>query len=203
MHRNRVPCNSFLMVNMDRGRGLPTTTSPNMAAVQLAVHGLISSLAALRFWGSLRTQTYFQWQPEIRLRSQATLRWFTACIFDIEHPCCGQLTPVKTRHSLTSVMWPYRGLKFRAHQALVFFEVGRWPITGFRLNRGLMRARIKSWSKYEFFFFSNVFHCFWVMGSRCSPTLFEIKTEGQSIYTEILNWKLKNSIQILAYRGIA
>ena len=43
------------------------------------------------------------------------------------------------------------------------------------------------------------------MGSWCSPTLFEIKTEGQSIYTENLNAKLKNSVQILAYRtrGIA
>ena len=34
-------------------------------------------------------------------------------------------------------------------------------------------------------------------------TLLEIKTEGQSIYTENLNANLKNSIQILAYRGIA
>ena len=41
------------------------------------------------------------------------------------------------------------------------------------------------------------------MGSWCSPTLFEIKTESQSIYTENLNAKLKNLIQIPAYRGIA
>ena len=30
--------------------------------------------------------------------------WFTACVFDIEHPCYGQLTPGKTRYLLTSVM---------------------------------------------------------------------------------------------------
>ena len=43
MHRNRNPCNSFLMVKMDRGRVRPTTTSRNMAALL----GLIISLAAL------------------------------------------------------------------------------------------------------------------------------------------------------------
>jgi len=30
-------------------------------------------------------------------------------------------TPVKTRHLLTSIMWPYRRLKFTAHQGHVFF----------------------------------------------------------------------------------
>ena len=28
---------------------------------------------------------------------------FTADVFDIGHPCCGQLTPVKTRYPLTSI----------------------------------------------------------------------------------------------------
>ena len=51
---------------------------------------------------------------------------FTACIFCIEHLCYGQLTPVKTRYPLTSVMWPYRGLRFRAHRGLVFFL--SWPL---------------------------------------------------------------------------
>ena len=42
------------------------------------------------------------------------------------------------------------------------------------------------------------------VGSWCTPTLFDFKTEGQSIYTENLNanCQVKNSIQILAYRGI-
>ena len=36
------------------------------------------------------------------------------------------------------------------------------------------------------------------MGSCCSPTLFKIKTEDQSIYTEI-----QIQIQILTYHGVA
>ena len=43
MHRNRNPCNSLLMVNMDCGHGHPTTTSRNIAALL----ELIPSLAAL------------------------------------------------------------------------------------------------------------------------------------------------------------
>ena len=29
--------------------------------------------------------------------------WFTVYFFDSGHPCCDQLTPVKTRHPLTSI----------------------------------------------------------------------------------------------------
>ena len=32
------------------------------------------------------------------------LAWFKVCIFDIEHSCYGQLTPVKTRYLLISVV---------------------------------------------------------------------------------------------------
>ena len=39
----------------------------------------------------------------------------------ITHPCYGQLTPVKTRYPLTSITWPYCGLKFRAHRGQLFF----------------------------------------------------------------------------------
>ena len=41
--------------------------------------------------------------------------------FDIGHPCYGQLTPVKTRYPMTSIMWPYCGLKFTAHRGHMFF----------------------------------------------------------------------------------
>ena len=30
--------------------------------------------------------------------------WFMALFFDIGHPCYGQLTPVKTRYLLTSII---------------------------------------------------------------------------------------------------
>ena len=42
MHRNRNPCNSFLVVNMERGRVRPTTASRNMVVLL----GLIPSFAA-------------------------------------------------------------------------------------------------------------------------------------------------------------
>ena len=51
--------------------------------------------------------------------------WFTVYFFDIGHPCYDQLTPVKTRYPLTSITWPYRGLKFTAHRGRVFFW--SWP----------------------------------------------------------------------------
>ena len=53
--------------------------------------------------------------------------WLTVYFFDIEHPCYDQLTPVKTRYPLTSITWPYRGLKFTAHRGQVFFW--SWPLT--------------------------------------------------------------------------
>ena len=36
-------------------------------------------------------------------------------IFDIAHPCYDLLTAVKTRYPLTSITWPYPGLRSRAH----------------------------------------------------------------------------------------
>ncbi len=48
---------------------------------------------------------------------------FTAYISDHNgHPCYVQLTPVKTRYPLTSIMWPYCRLRF-----------DRWPGNGFQL----------------------------------------------------------------------
>ena len=36
-------------------------------------------------------------------RLTETQPWFVASLFDIGHPCYGQLTPVKTRYPLTSI----------------------------------------------------------------------------------------------------
>ena len=86
-----------------RGRVRTTTTttteSPNMAAI-LQITG---------------------WQRDMQ-------PWFTVYFFGIGHPCYDQLTPVKTRYPLTSITWPYRGLKLTAHRGHVFF----WsrPLTG-------------------------------------------------------------------------
>ena len=62
--------------------------------------------------------------------------WFTLYFFGIGHPCYDQLTPVKTRYPLTSITWPYRGLKLTAHRGQVFFEVDRWPGAGFLIESG-------------------------------------------------------------------
>ena len=59
------------------------------------------------------------WQRDMQL-------WFILYFFGIGHPCYDQLTPGKTRYPLTSITWPYRGLKFTAHQGQVVFEVDRW-----------------------------------------------------------------------------
>ena len=90
-----------------RGRVRTTTTeSRNMAAI-LQITG---------------------WQRDIE-------PWFTVYFFGIEHPCNDQLTPVKTRYPLTSITWPYLGLKFKAHRGQVFFfEVDCWPGAGFLIG---------------------------------------------------------------------
>ena len=60
-----------------------------------------------------------------------TSRNMHTSIFDTGHPCCGQLTPVKTRYPLISITWPYRQLKLELIEVKCCFEVDRWPSTGF------------------------------------------------------------------------
>ena len=52
-----------------------------------------------------------------------------------------QLTAVKTRYPLTSITWPYRGLRCRPIEVEYFFEVLRWQVTSFQM--------IKIWSKFD------------------------------------------------------
>ena len=105
-------------------------------------------------------------------------------LFDIGYPCFTQLTPVNSRYPLTSITWPYRRLKFRAHRGHLCFE--SWPLTNcwffywiagsFRINlfkTGLgcpkCQPRIKNQSNYSLFitlssiqmFFPDLFcvHC--------------------------------------------
>ena len=53
--------------------------------------------------------------------------WFTVYFVHIGHPCHDQLTPVKRSYPLTSITWPYCGLKFSAHRGHVF--LWSWPPT--------------------------------------------------------------------------
>ena len=54
----------------------------------------------------------------------------------IAHQCCDQLTAVKTRYPLTSITWPYRGLRCRPIQVENFFVVIRWRVTSFQMIAG-------------------------------------------------------------------
>ena len=49
-------------------------------------------------------------------------QYHAAYMFHIGHPCFDQSTPVKTRYPLTSITWPYRGLKLRAYRSAAFSE---------------------------------------------------------------------------------
>ena len=54
----------------------------------------------------------------------------------IAHQCCDQLTAVKTWHPLSSITWPYRGLRCRPIQVEYFFVVIRWRVTSFQMIAG-------------------------------------------------------------------
>ena len=64
------------------------------------------------------------------------------CIFfDIGQPGYDQLTPVITRYPLTSITWPYRGLKFTAHRGhMFFFKLNEMPNAGFPIG---LRAHVR------------------------------------------------------------
>ena len=145
---------------------------------------------------------------------------YSVYIFDVGHPCYGQLTPVKTRYPLTSNTWPSRGLRFRAHWALAFFL--SWPLTKCWFSIGLqaqvclicgdlgrvvhkpvnanpgLKVDINFSSIQKFF---TAFES-WAPGlvqhnwkSKQKATLYTQKTW--------LTAKSQNSIQILAYYGAA
>ena len=54
----------------------------------------------------------------------------------IGHQCCDQLTAVKTGYPLTSITWPYRGLRCWPIEVKYFFEVIRWQVTSFQMIAG-------------------------------------------------------------------
>ena len=54
----------------------------------------------------------------------------------IAHQCCDQLTAVKTGYPLTSITWPYRGLRCRPIEVEYLFEVIRWQVASFQMIAG-------------------------------------------------------------------
>ena len=69
----------------------------------------------------------------------------------IAHQCCDQLTAVKTGYPLTSITWPYRGLRCRPIEVEYFFEVIRWQGTGFQMIAGSSLIFLKIHMKYVVF----------------------------------------------------
>ena len=55
--------------------------------------------------------------------------WFGPC----DHPCCDQLTAVKTVYPLTSIAWPYCGLRYRPTEFECFVEGIRWQVDTFQM----------------------------------------------------------------------
>ena len=76
----------------------------------------------------------------IKLRWPKTKSLYVTVYFsDIGHPCYDQLTPVKTLFPLTSIMWPYRGVKvYSSSRSHVFSKLTADQLLVFRLDRGLM-----------------------------------------------------------------
>ena len=64
----------------------------------------------------------------------------------IAHQCFDQLTAVKTGYPLTSITWPYHGLKCSPIEVEYFFEVIRWQITTLKW----------SWSQAQVYFFPRI-----------------------------------------------
>ena len=115
------PWVDFLMVIMASGitRGRVRTTTSTTATTTVESRKMAAILQIIG------------WQRDMQL-------WFTVYFFGIGHSCYDQLTPVKTRYPLTSITWPYRGLKLTAHRGQVFWKVTVDQVLGFQLDRGLM-----------------------------------------------------------------
>ena len=52
------------------------------------------------------------------------------------------------RYPLTSITWPYRGVKLTAHRGHVFFEVDRWPSAGFSIG-SRVHVWLTCWKQYR------------------------------------------------------
>ena len=100
------------------------------------------------------------------------------------YQCFDQLTAVKTGYPLTSITWPYRGLKSWPIKVKYFFEVIRWQVTSFQMIAGssliffsfiwnmfcLWAAQLKFWFKTDLGPENSASYyrqdsCFWL----CSP----------------------------------
>ena len=91
--------------------------------------------------------TWFIWklsadQLTVLLDREQCSVWYFLASLGSEHrktdarQCCHPLTAVKTRYPLTSITWPYRGLRCRPIEVEYFFEVIRLQVTSFQMIAG-------------------------------------------------------------------
>ena len=87
--------------------------------------------------------TFFPWMAAAQ-GNQCSISHFLASLGAQEdwycthtaHQCCYYLTAVKTGYPLTSITWPYRGLRRRLIEVEYLFEVIRWQVTNFQMIGG-------------------------------------------------------------------
>ena len=95
-----------------------------------------------------RTVFDLQWLANTQTECSSA---FAEYIFDIGYPWYGQLTPVRTRYPLTSITWPYHGLRFRPFRGQLVFLINHWPDTGFWLDRRLRQGQTPERKRGLFF----------------------------------------------------
>ena len=134
--------------------------------------------------------------------------WFTVYFFGIWHPCYDQLTPVKTRYPLTSITWPYRGLKLTAHWGQVFFW--SWPLTRCWFSIGLVENRAGLFGKpVNAHPWSNVNQIITFSLCKCFCCFFRVygdywnSKQKAKQYTENLSAKLQNSNQNSSFSWVS
>ena len=64
----------------------------------------------------------------------------------IAHQCYDQLTAVRTGYQLSSIIWPYRGLRCCPFEVEYVFEVIRWQVTSFQM---IASSRLIFFNSYE------------------------------------------------------
>ena len=93
-----------------------------------------------------RSRTMFNLIPLACLGAQEN--WYCT---HIGHHCFDQLTAVKTGYPLTSIIWPYRGLRCRPIEVKYFLEVIHWQVTSFQVTAGWSSIFFQIHMKYVVF----------------------------------------------------
>ena len=132
MHRNRKPCNTFLLSTWQQHESgtiwILMMLSHNMTAIEV-LHGR-NNIFFFLWEKKILMQTIFivptihhGWHAKPKLLQLIGYTKHAALVYSVHliGPCYGQMRLVKSRYPLTSITWPYQGLGFRGHQGLIYF----------------------------------------------------------------------------------